>query len=306
MESQQRVLLVDDDLSIRELLSEYLAAHDFSVDLAADGQEALDKLKNTEFDLVLSDLCIPHLDGLSLLQTAREMGLEVPFVMMTGYGTVETAVNTLKSGATDFLLKPFKLRQAMQSIQAALETNRKRTASAQSALALALYEEAQSIETRQEFLAFMEHLLCYLCEAVDAPSSVAIFSRGFLQDTDDPSPPNTGWTTLLECSPPGQRRLLDTLQPDAVRSMLTEADISDLYRPERPEDLLVTDANLSTPTVLLVAGLYDVHPGESPPQGAIVLAWQDQDHAPSPERCQAFSRMGMLVSNTLYRLRCRP
>jgi DNA-binding NtrC family response regulator len=103
----RRILLVDDDAAVREAMSTFLSRAGFAVTDAAAGQEALRRAAQGGFDLIVSDMKMPGLSGLELLQALRERDDATPFILLTAYGTVETAVSAMKCGACDFLLKPF-------------------------------------------------------------------------------------------------------------------------------------------------------------------------------------------------------
>ena len=101
------ILVVDDELIVRDSLKEWLEEEGFAVETAASGTEALEKLAQTPFNLMLTDIKMPGMDGVELLGKALETVPELCVLMMTAYATVETAVATLKSGARDYLMKPF-------------------------------------------------------------------------------------------------------------------------------------------------------------------------------------------------------
>jgi heterodisulfide reductase subunit A len=102
-----RILVVDDELIVRESLKEWLEVEGFEVDMAASGLEALDKLSRQTNQLMLLDLKMPGMDGVQVLQKALEEPPDLAVVMMTAYATVETAVEAMKIGAQDYLVKPF-------------------------------------------------------------------------------------------------------------------------------------------------------------------------------------------------------
>ena len=102
-----RILVVDDELIIRDSLKEWLAEEGFSVDMAASGPEALDRLTRQSYQLMLLDIKMPGMDGVEVLQKAREYSPDLKVIMMTAYATVETAVDAMKIGALDYLVKPF-------------------------------------------------------------------------------------------------------------------------------------------------------------------------------------------------------
>jgi heterodisulfide reductase subunit A len=102
-----RILVVDDELIVRDSLKEWLEEEGFAVDMAASGQEALEQLSTQSYQLMLLDLKMPGMDGVEVLKKTREAFPDLAVVMMTAYATVETAVEAMKIGARDYLLKPF-------------------------------------------------------------------------------------------------------------------------------------------------------------------------------------------------------
>ncbi|MBW2208617.1 MAG: response regulator, partial [Deltaproteobacteria bacterium] len=102
-----RILIVDDELVVRDSLKEWLEDEGFRVDMVESGTEALERLAEESFHLMLLDIKMPGMDGVEVLKRAREIHPELPVVMMTAYATVETAVEAMKIGAMDYLMKPF-------------------------------------------------------------------------------------------------------------------------------------------------------------------------------------------------------
>jgi two-component system nitrogen regulation response regulator NtrX len=116
------VLIIDDERAIRNTLREILEYEKFKVDDAQDGKEALIKFKKNLYDLVLCDIKMPGgMDGLELLQQFRELNPDVPVVMISGHGTIETAVESVKKGAYDFIQKPLDLNRLLLTIRNAIE-----------------------------------------------------------------------------------------------------------------------------------------------------------------------------------------
>ena len=103
-----RILVVDDELIVRESLKAWLEEEGFGVDTAASGQKALECITETAYQLMLTDIKMPGMDGVELLAKVREIRPELVVVMMTAYATVETAVDAMKIGALDYLVKPFE------------------------------------------------------------------------------------------------------------------------------------------------------------------------------------------------------
>jgi DNA-binding response OmpR family regulator len=101
------VLIVDDEKNIRLTLSQALQILQLETDTAANGEEALTKLKEKEFGLILLDLKMPGMDGMEVLQRVREFRPDIRVIILTAYGTVESAVEAMKLGAVDFIQKPF-------------------------------------------------------------------------------------------------------------------------------------------------------------------------------------------------------
>jgi two-component system cell cycle response regulator len=118
----KKILIVDDDDTVRESLNDFLEFHDFAVTAVDSAVQALEILAKNDFDLVISDLVMPGMDGIALVKTIRESGKAVPVLVMTGFASIEYAVESMKAGATDFLTKPLKFDHVMLIINRVLET----------------------------------------------------------------------------------------------------------------------------------------------------------------------------------------
>jgi DNA-binding NtrC family response regulator len=119
-----KILLVDDEASILSVLSVLLKAEGYEVTPVDNGEKALELIKTTPFDLLISDIRMRPMDGIALLKAAREQRPTMSTLMITGYGTIETAVESLKYGAFDYITKPFKVDELLITVQRALEYNR--------------------------------------------------------------------------------------------------------------------------------------------------------------------------------------
>jgi signal transduction histidine kinase len=108
MMANQRILVADDSEMIREVLTSFLETLNYQVDVAADGQSALDKYTANRYDLIISDLQMPRLEGLSLLKRIKSLEPDAQVILLTGHATLETAVEALRLGAYDYLLKPIE------------------------------------------------------------------------------------------------------------------------------------------------------------------------------------------------------
>jgi len=124
--SQQRVLVVDDEANTRRVLEIMLQKMGHETRAAGNGQEALALTQRESFDLVLTDLRMPGMDGLALLNALRSQKVETPVILLTAYGTVESAVQAMKLGAYDYILRPFDVEAVERTITRALTTERTR------------------------------------------------------------------------------------------------------------------------------------------------------------------------------------
>jgi DNA-binding NtrC family response regulator len=118
------ILVIDDEKAIRKTLTEILLFEGYKVEEAADGEEGLKKFKEKNFDLVLCDIKMPKLDGIDFLQKAGEVNPDVPVIMISGHGNIETAVEAVKKGAFDFISKPPDLNRLLITIRNAMDKGR--------------------------------------------------------------------------------------------------------------------------------------------------------------------------------------
>ncbi|MDA8084693.1 MAG: sigma-54 dependent transcriptional regulator [Nitrospiraceae bacterium] len=120
----QTLLLVEDKESMAQMLRETLEAEGYRIVIARDGAEGIRMLREGDFDLVISDLKLPRKDGIEVLKASKAENPAVPVIMMTAFGTIETAVSAMREGAYDFITKPFDLDHLLLLIKRALETRR--------------------------------------------------------------------------------------------------------------------------------------------------------------------------------------
>lgn len=118
------ILVVDDEQGMRDMLSLELNNQGYQVTTACNGHEALKYMHENTFDLIVTDLKMPQMDGMTLLEKIKNMKIEVEVIVATGHGTVETAVLAMKNGAYDFILKPYDLDQLNGTVEKALEKRR--------------------------------------------------------------------------------------------------------------------------------------------------------------------------------------
>ncbi|WP_020676588.1 sigma-54-dependent transcriptional regulator [Geopsychrobacter electrodiphilus] len=119
MDKPSKVLVIDDEAVIREGLRQALSLEGFQVDLASNGKSGLEKLQKDEFDIVITDLKMPFIQGIEVLKAVQILQPAVPVIIITGYATVDSAVEAMKNGAFDYLTKPFEADQIVLKVKAA-------------------------------------------------------------------------------------------------------------------------------------------------------------------------------------------
>jgi len=117
------ILIIDDERAIRKTLNEILSYEGFKIDEATDGEEGLKMFTDKTYDVVLCDIKMPKLDGMEFLVKAGEINADVPIIMISGHGNIETAVDAVKKGAYDFVAKPPDLNRLLITIRNALDKN---------------------------------------------------------------------------------------------------------------------------------------------------------------------------------------
>src|SRR6187401_1403205 len=144
-EDRPRILVVDDEKVIRDMLADFLGMEGYIVRTAEDGTSALGELSKGHFDLVISDLKMPRMGGIALLDEIGKSAPDALTVIMTGFGTVETAIDAMKRGAYDYVLKPFKLDEVVHIVQRGLEKRRLTAENLRLREALSLYKVTEAI-----------------------------------------------------------------------------------------------------------------------------------------------------------------
>jgi excisionase family DNA binding protein len=115
-----RVLIVDDEASIRDLLSKTLALAEYDVDLAPDGRTAVERLRIIPYDLLITDLKMPGVDGLSVIREARRLKADIPVIIITGFSTEASAIEAVNLGVSGYLTKPFRVPRVLAAASKAL------------------------------------------------------------------------------------------------------------------------------------------------------------------------------------------
>lgn len=112
-----KILIIDDEKNIRNTLKKALETEDYRVDLAKNGQEGISKAEQKNFDIIMLDLKLPDIEGTKVLEKIREEEIDTPVLVITGYGSVESAVKVMKLGAIDYLEKPFNPAQIKEQVK---------------------------------------------------------------------------------------------------------------------------------------------------------------------------------------------
>jgi excisionase family DNA binding protein len=115
-----RVLVVDDEATIRDLLSKTLALAEYDVDLAPDGRAALDRLRMIPYDLLITDLKMPGVDGLTVIREARRLKTDLPVIIITGFSNEASAIEAVNLGVSGYLTKPFRVPRVLAAAARAL------------------------------------------------------------------------------------------------------------------------------------------------------------------------------------------
>jgi DNA-binding NtrC family response regulator len=115
------ILIIDDEKAIRKTLGEILSYEGYKIDEAGDGEEGLKKFKDKEYDVILCDIKMPKIDGIEFLEKAKESNPDIPIIMISGHGNIDTAVEAVKKGAYDFISKPPDLNRLLITIRNAMD-----------------------------------------------------------------------------------------------------------------------------------------------------------------------------------------
>lgn len=173
---QPRVLVVDDEATIRAILSDLLGHEGFDVSTASNGVEALELLAQRRIEIVISDLKMPEMDGLTLLERVAAEYPHVVSLMITAFSTVETAIEAMKRGAFDYVMKPFNLDTLIHTVQRALDQQRLKAENIELKAALSLYRLAARLGDEVELAPTVTAVVETVLEQVGADRvSVVLF-----------------------------------------------------------------------------------------------------------------------------------
>jgi response regulator RpfG family c-di-GMP phosphodiesterase len=163
-----RILVVDDEEVIRDILADFLSMEGFEVRTAADGNAALRELTRGHCDLVLSDLKMPNMGGIELLDVISREWPQLVTIIMTGFGTVETAIDAMKRGAYDYIMKPFKMEEVVHTVRRGLERRKLTAENMRLKEALSLYKVSEAIAASLSLDEVMRNVTDAAIHEVDA------------------------------------------------------------------------------------------------------------------------------------------
>jgi two-component system response regulator (stage 0 sporulation protein F) len=123
MDEKKFILLVDDDQEFRKAMKKMFERSGYDVTLAADGREALDVLSKSAFDLIISDLRMPNLNGMQLMEELKKKNVKIPVIFITAYGEVESYMDLMNLGAFEYINKPVKGQEILNVARKALESH---------------------------------------------------------------------------------------------------------------------------------------------------------------------------------------
>jgi len=220
MDTSVRILVVDDELGIREGCRRALTSHGFQVEVAENGPLALRKLREGQFDVLLLDAMMPGMSGLEVLRLVREIDPDLICIIITGYATVELAVQAIHEGAHDFVAKPFTSELLLQVVNRELERRQLRyeakrvqaleEETRQLARAKAELEKLEAIESR--FMLTMVHIL--RAPVAVLQNSIQLIRKGYVPPEEQPA--------LLERAEQRAGELLNTLDDLLLLAYLKE------------------------------------------------------------------------------------
>ncbi len=230
------VLVVDDEVELKNILVEALTSHGYAVSGFTSGQEALEALRGEAFDLLLTDLMMPKMDGITLVRESLKIDPHLVCMTMTGQGTIQTAVESMKGGAFDYVLKPFRLQFVLPALTRGMNARRMRLENLQLRETVAIYALARTTAFTLE-AGSVAHELNNLLTAINRYSSLA------LQRLEESHPIRN---YLNEIGKAGDRAA------NLTRQLLTIGRKQILKPPQQTESVVESAPSRVVETILLV------------------------------------------------------
>ena len=174
----ERMLVVDDEIETREVCKRVFSKKGYVVEFAEDGQRALEMVRDNRFQVVLADLKMPGMDGLTLLKWIKEEYSKTEVIMITGYASINTAVNAMRIGAYDYIVKPFDINELNLVVWRCLEKQRLASEVSELNDVVALYEVSKAIGSVMELGRLLKTILKTACDAMATDGGVLmLFDR---------------------------------------------------------------------------------------------------------------------------------
>jgi putative nucleotidyltransferase with HDIG domain len=218
------ILVVDDEFSIREILSDVLSNEGFVIYTAENGIEALKIIQESAPDLVITDMKMPKMGGMELLYQINSMRNKVITIMMTGFATVETAVEAIKKGAYDYIMKPFQFSELLRVIEHALEKQRLIQENLELKETVALYDISRAISSHLDMEIVLSMLLSTLLKEADA-DAVSMHMKDMILKISIMS-------KIIAKEPRFESRAADLISPREVLAMIPDNESLLLNGPE--------------------------------------------------------------------------
>ena len=210
------ILVVDDEFSIREILSDVLSNEGFTIYTAENGIEALKVIQESTPDLVITDMKMPKMGGMELLYQINSMRNKVITIMMTGFATVETAVEAIKKGAYDYIMKPFQFSELLRVIEHALEKQRLIKENLELKETVALYDISRAISSHLDMEIVLSMLLSTLLKEADA-DAVSMHMKDMILKISIVS-------KIVAKEPRFEREAANLISPHEVLAMIPDND----------------------------------------------------------------------------------
>jgi two-component system response regulator AtoC len=214
---QNRVLIIDDEENMRHMLKIMLSKAGYVVECASDGIEALTLMENSDFHFVICDIKMPRMDGMTLLKKAREKYPEKSYIMMSAYGSMETALEAMKQGAYDYISKPFKTDEVLLTLKKAEERERLKQENIELKTKLSAIEGKYSLDNIVARSEAMNHVFDLVLKVVDHKTTVLITGES-----------GTGKELIakaLHFNGPRASRLLETINCAGIPETLLESEL---------------------------------------------------------------------------------
>lgn len=289
------MLVVDDDPSVQEMVVEYLATRGYQVQASPEGRLAQALLADGRYDVVLTDLALPGTEGVEVLEAARQHQPPVPCVVMSGLATTDSVVQAFKAGAFDYLVKPFRLRDLNDALQAAIDRSRKMRRDALLESVVALYDFAATVQDRPGLRILARQVASRAQEV-----SAGVDARVLLEDG------RGGWEML---APP------DDPKREETPSLLAALDAPALVAALEPDGLLFSDEpsrflpgtedhdlESGVGWIAAVPVRVDGASNTSPLAGAVVVAGEPAEEVPTDTLHQPLTRFALVLGQALVRL----